>query len=64
MIFLLIVSHHPPLQFLHTSYSRRATEAARNVQITKKATQHRIKKYRKEGNTSSPRAVGDYKGAI
>lgn len=49
MIFLLIVPQHPPLQFLHTPYSRRAAEAARNVQITKKATQHRKKKLEEGG---------------
>lgn len=64
MIFLLIVSHNSPPQFLHTPYSRRAEEAARNVQIMKKATQHRNKNQREEGNSSSAKTVGDYKGAI
>lgn len=53
MIFLLMVYYCPPLQLLHMPYSKRAAETGRNVQITKKATQHRREKTEEGGETAA-----------
>lgn len=44
-----MVYYCPPLQLLHMPYSKRAAETDRNVQITKKATQHRREKTEEGG---------------